>query len=457
MRTPHNAIAGTVVIVEDAEQLGASAHRRLTSWGTSTVRLTAPDEDELRRYLRDDIAAVVVLSRDDIVALRYALLVEHLRPGIRLIVTIFDHTTGRAVRDAVPNCTVLSMPDTIVPSLLGACLGPGLAGILRIGDRLHAFTDDARLHPLRQLPRPATTARRSRLRAWFGSLTVSSRALVASFAGLLAVFGAEAVLGHFVLGEHWPEAVWNSARLLTTVGSSTVAEHGPAWYKVVSAALMLLVLALVGIFTASLVSRVTGRRLTAIVGRRSIPGRDHVIVVGLGQVGLRLCKELRRLGVPVVAVERDRDARCLPLAKQARIPVVLGRGGDRFLLDRLNVDDARALAAVSSDGLENLAVAVAARATAPDRNIVLRAEGDEVTAESQSLFAIGAVCDVASIVGATLACHAVGMKPVGVFHASGCTYAVLAADSVVDLETWRWLRSPDETVVAADVGVSDGG
>jgi TrkA-N domain len=453
MSTPQSAVAGSVVIVEDAEQLGGSAHRRLTSWGASVVRLTAPDDGELRRYLRDDTAAVVVLSRDDIVALRYALLVEHLRPGIRLIVTIFDHTTGRAVRDAVPNCTVLSMPDTIMPSLLGACLGPGLAGILRIRDRLHAFTDDARLEPIRQLSRPATTAHRSRLRAWFGSLTVSSRALVASFAGLLAVFGAEAVLGHFVLGEHWPEAVWNSARLLTTVGSSTVAEHGPAWYKVVSATLMLLVLALVGIFTASLVARVTGRRLTAIVGRRSIPCRDHVIVVGLGQVGLRLCKELRRLGVRVVAVERDREARCLPLAKQDRIPVVLGRGGDRFLLDRLNVDDARALAAVSSGGLENLAVAVAARATAPDRNIVLRAEADEVTAESRSLFAIGAVCDVASLVGAAVACHAVGMKPVGVLHASGHTYAVLAADSVVDLENLCGAHTPGETVVAADSGL----
>jgi threonine dehydrogenase-like Zn-dependent dehydrogenase len=62
--------------------------------------------------------------------------------------------------------------------------------------------------------------------------------------------------------------------------------------------------------------------------------RGHVIVVGLGQVGLRLCQELRALGIPVVGVKRDVHAPNLRLAQALRNPVVLGHADDRAVLSR---------------------------------------------------------------------------------------------------------------------------
>ena len=49
-------------------------------------------------------------------------------------------------------------------------------------------------------------------------------------------------------------------------------------------------------------------------------------MVGLGQVGLRLCLLLRELGVPVVAIESNPDADYVARAKDNGIPVVIGRG-----------------------------------------------------------------------------------------------------------------------------------
>jgi Trk K+ transport system NAD-binding subunit len=366
-----------ILIVDDTEQFGEAVSTCLAAHAPQ--RLTSPDDDALRAALATPVDTVAIVTRDDVVALRYALLAEHIRPGIRLVVTIFDRTTAGEVARSVPNCTVLAMTDAIVPHLLASCL-------------------DAK---------PAGT-RRS-LRDRFGTLDVSSRALVLSFAGLLACLGLDTALAIGVLHEPWYDALWQSTRALATIGSSPAAEHGPPWYKICSVVLMLGVLALVGLFTASLVDRLTGRRLTAILGARAIPVRDHVIVVGLGQVGLRLCNELRALGVPVVAVERDEDAPCLTLAKQLRIPVVLGRGGDRFLLNRLCVAKACAVAAVSSNVLDNIAVAVTARAAAPKCRIVLRTGGaQDVADESRSLFHIGAVCDVRRIVGQVVASHVLG-------------------------------------------------
>ncbi|MCP9980986.1 hypothetical protein [Actinomadura madurae] len=73
--------------------------------------------------------AVAVLVRGDVVALRYALLAEHLRPGIRLVVMLFDRTVADQLLRAVPNCQVTSPADIAVPAIVGACLGPPVLAV----------------------------------------------------------------------------------------------------------------------------------------------------------------------------------------------------------------------------------------------------------------------------------------------------------------------------------------
>ncbi|WP_432180702.1 NAD-binding protein [Streptomyces sp. NBC_00063] len=429
------------MIIEDDEALGRAAATCIERWGNTVHRLPRPDDATLRRQLRRPVDGIAVVSRDDIVALRYALLAEHLEPGVRLVVTIFDRTVADEVERTLPNCTVLGMTDAIMPSLLAGCLAPRYAMLKADGGDLVSVRRDGKSTLVEHLPGRALTSeadshRRSSPRSWFRSLGTSARALVASLTALLVAFSVDIALGLLVLHEHWTDATWNAARALTTIGSSHAAEHGPGWYKIVSALSMLAVLVLAAVFTASVVDRFTGHRMTSILGARSIPRRGHVIVVGLGQVGLRLAARLKDLGVKVVAVERNPQAACLPLARALNIPVILGRGGDRFLLERLSVRRARGLAAVGSDGLENMAVAVAARAVAADQRIILRAGGDEVTTDSQSLFRIGAVCDFPRIVGASVAASVLGSEPSGVFVVEGRTCALFPGDRVVDLATW---------------------
>lgn len=419
--------------------MGAGPAALLEAWGSRAVRLSAPDDGAVRDALDGSgdgaVDVVAVVTRDDIVALRYALLAEHVRPGVRLAVTIFDRTTAEEIVRSVPNCSAIPLTDAIVDNLLAACLDTRHRSVVTRGEVLLGVAEDGDPSPV---PLPARRARWSLAVAPYRGLDTSSRALIVSALGLLVSTLTEAVLGVLVLHEHVEDALWHAVRILTTVGSSPAAEHGPAWYKIVSTVLMLVTLAWVGLFTAGLVDRVTGRRLTALVGRRALPRRGHVVVVGVGQVGLRLCGRLRELGVPVVGVERDPTARWLPVAHDERIPVVVGRGGDRFLLRRVGLGSAHALAAVTSDPAENVAVAVAARAVAPDGRIVLRAGGlDDVVDESRSLFRIGAVCDVKAVISAQLACHVVGVPPETVFTTPSGTVHAVVDGAVVDLDRWR--------------------
>jgi voltage-gated potassium channel Kch len=191
------------------------------------------------------------------------------------------------------------------------------------------------------------------------------------------------------------DALLESARVVAAVGPGPTA--GSAAYAVFSAAAMLATVGFTALFTAGLVDRMLEPRLVSLFGARRAPGRDHVIVVGMGQVGIRLCMELRRLGVPVMGVERDPAAAQLHVARALRIPVVVDHGADRGVLERLGLWRARALAAVGSDEYDNIAVAIAADAVAPGGRVVLRAGEQEAIAETRSLLPLGVTTDVVSM------------------------------------------------------------
>ena len=175
--------------------------------------------------------------------------------------------------------------------------------------------------------------------------------------------------------------------------------------------MMLAALAFTGVFIAGLIERLLDRRLVAILGPRAMPRRNHVVVVGLGQVGLRLCMMLRTLGVPVVAVEVDPQIDNIRRARQYNVPVVIGRGSSRAVLRRVSLERARAIAAVTSDEIENIAAAVAALAIEGNLRMVLRAGSGDVLDETRALFRIGAVRDVYLIGGTLLAAPRWGRAP----------------------------------------------
>jgi len=134
----------------------------------------------------------------------------------------------------------------------------------------------------------------------------------------------------------------------------------------------------------------------------------------MGQVGMRLCVELRSLGVPVVGVERDPQASTARLARNTGVPVMTGNGGDRHVLERLRLRSARALAAVGSDDLDNIAVAIAAHGVAADTRVLIRAGEHEAIAETRSLLPMGTIRDVTGMAAGYVVARLLGQPVAGV-------------------------------------------
>lgn len=417
-------------------RLADAAARALADGGAGVRRLPAPDDREVRDAIDDSVERVLIVSRFDHVSLRLALLVEHIRPGMPLLVTIFDRDVAARLRDAVDHVHVLSMADIVAPAFAGPCLDQGLLSIVRDASGAHGIrpVDGVPQRVPASWPTPTRAERvTADLRALARPFEPSAQILLAGVAGIVGVFLTETLVTMLVDDYGVADAVYSVAKVTVTAGPNPAAEHGGSATRLLSALLMILSLGFIALLTAGLVNRLLDPRLTGIRGRTAVPRRDHVIVVGLGQVGLRLCGLLRELGIPVVAVEHNRDAKNLTRARDQQLPVVLGTGSSQRLLRRLSIDRARALAAVTSDEVENIAIAVAARSVCDQLHLSFRAGDGDLASDTRALFKVGVVRDVYQLAGAALAAAALGQDAREAFPHAGAP----------------WLVDGDGTIIAA--------
>jgi voltage-gated potassium channel Kch len=330
-----------------------------------------PDAETSAALTRDQWRAVVVVTRDDVLALRLSLLSAHLRPDLPVWTTLFDGTITRELHRAVPGVNVLSPSELVASQLADECISAGAKPLARSRCGLRLVDDALRL-------------------------------LVGAGIGLLLALILQSVISMVALHQNVIDALYFSTRSVATVADVPGVASSAGWFKVVSALDTVAALLLVAVFTAALVRRLSRPRLTTLFGARAAPARGHALLVGFGQVGFRLAQELRRRGVSVLAVERNPEAPCVRLALAAGIPVAIGRGDDRATLELLGIRRCAVVAAVTSNDLVNVEVGLAARALSPGIPLVLRLGDGEVAAETDSLLHLGRICDAHAIATDTL-------------------------------------------------------
>jgi len=432
---PHAAGQPAVVLIGDGDLSNETA-RALEAANARVVRLCRPDEDEVRDALEgEDIHAVAVVEREDAIVLRFALMVRGVSEDVPLLLTLFDSTMAEQVVEVVANTQVTSLADIVAPSLAGPSIDERFTAVMfEDGKPVGLIERDGEVSTAAiELPRPRRVE--ALARALFTPYDKSAGMLLFGAIGLTAVFALETVTAVFTLDESVVDAIYGSAKTLVTVDPNPKVAEGPDWYKLFTSVTMVVALLLAAAFTAGLVNRFVERRLTGLVGRRVVPRRDHVVVVGLGQVGMRLCLLLRACKIPLVAVESDENGERVGIAKELGLPVVIGRGADPSLMRRLSLHRARAVVAVTADDLENISVAMTARGIHADIRTVLRVGDGNIANETRSLLALGLVRDVHRLAATLLAVQILGGD----------------AESVVCLGDEAHLRFPDGRLERAEL------
>ena len=249
-----------------------------------------------------------------------------------------------------------------------------------------------------------------RLRGQLHPYDSGSSVLLGGAFGLLAIIAIDTIVG--LSHGSFIRALYDATRTTATISAPQL-DDSPIlliWATIAA----LLVMGFTAAFAAGIVHHLLSGRHVALFGRRVIPRAGHVIIVGMGQVGIRLAQELRALGVAVLGIERFPDASGLGLARDLGIPVIIGDATSRRVLRRAAISESIALVAAGSEERDSIAVALAATAVTPGLQVVLRAGADDAIDETKSLFPIGPVVDVNGLTAAFVARALLGEQPYSV-------------------------------------------
>ena len=115
-------------------------------------------------------------------------------------------------------------------------------------------------------------------------------------------------------------------------------------------------------FFALLTNLYVSRGIADALGRRLVTGLSgHVVVVGLGSIGVRVVEQLCTEGTDVVVVDSDEDNRYLAQARACGARIVIADATLPRTLHAVNLIEAAAIAVLTSDDLVNLETGLAAR------------------------------------------------------------------------------------------------
>jgi Trk K+ transport system NAD-binding subunit len=238
------------------------------------------------------------------------------------------------------------------------------------------------------------------------------------------------------------DALYFTVETIGTIGYGdfSFADQAP-WLRLYAIVLMVFGVVLAAVWFALLTELLVSRRIARSFGRRRVGSmRQHVIVVGLGAVGVRVVEGLLATGRRVVVVELDEANRHLARVRELGVPVVVGDATDAAVLAEVNLGSAAAVAVLTSDDLVNVETGLAVRSQLGERwsrvPVVLRVFDRELGEAIGDGFDFRWVRSTAALAAPWFVGAALGLDVLGTFYVGRTPFMIgrirVAAHSGLD-------------------------
>jgi len=261
------------------------------------------------------------------------------------------------------------------------------------------------------------------------ALEEGNRALAIVASALLALIVVATVMVHYAFR---PDAtphhlgflasLYFTVETVATVGYGDYSfSHQSAWLIVFAIVLIVLGVALVSTAFALFTNILVSRRIERSLGRRQVPGMvDHVIVIGLGAVGISVVRRLVAEGESVVVIERDADNRYLSQARAIGVPVVIADATQSQTHRMVNIADAKAVAVLTSRDLTNIETGLSVRESLAERwddvPVVLRVFDRELAQMMERSFGFQHVRSTSALAAPWFVGAALGLDVLSTFY-----------------------------------------
>jgi voltage-gated potassium channel len=141
--------------------------------------------------------------------------------------------------------------------------------------------------------------------------------------------------------------------------------------------------------------------------------RDHVVLCGVGHLGIRVLEELLSAGESVVAVERDGSGQFVEQAKRTGTPVIIGDMKDDETLIVAGIPHARVVIVATNDDMGNLEVALDSRRLNPKIRVVMRLFEQSIAKKISNAFLVDVAFSPSSLAAPMVAAMSIGARVLG--------------------------------------------
>jgi Trk K+ transport system NAD-binding subunit len=400
-----------VCLGEGVQELSLSGMRFLAA------RTAAPSAATLRELYGALAPVAVVPPAGDV----------HICPGRDTVVRPGDEVTLIGTPEELAAASVIDHPERI--RRLAATAGPagptGPTGSLGVLGVLGSEPEDRRARP---------SAAQRLLRA-LRDLAVSlaraaDRRIAIALGALLTVLVTATLVLRFTYQYAGPghrisliDAAYFTVETVTTVGYGDFSfRNEPDWLVVFAVLLMMAGALFVAVFFALVTNMLVSRRIEESLGRQKITAlRHHVLVIGLGTVGLRVVHELHEAGRDVVVIEKDERNRHLGQLRALGVPVIIADATLPETLESARLAAASAVAVMTSDDLANLETGLAVRDQLGPRwpavPVVLRIFDPQLAHSVKETFGFMYVRSTAALAAPWFVGAALGLDVLSTFYA----------------------------------------
>jgi Trk K+ transport system NAD-binding subunit len=219
------------------------------------------------------------------------------------------------------------------------------------------------------------------------------------------------------------DAVYFTVETVTTVGYGDFSfRNEPDWLVVFAVVLMMTGALFVAVFFALVTNMLVSRRIEESLGRQKITTlRHHILVIGLGTVGLRVARQLHNAGRDVVVIEKDERNRHLGQLRALGVPVMIADATLPETLASARLSAASAVAVLTSDDLANLETGLAVRDQLgprwPATPVVLRIFDPQLAHSVKHTFGFRYVRSTAALAAPWFVGAALGLDVLSTFYA----------------------------------------
>ncbi|HEX5719692.1 MAG TPA: NAD(P)-binding protein [Thermoanaerobaculia bacterium] len=409
--------------------------RTAASFGVRIVTGDARADQNLHEAGLATARLLIAATDQDLVNIEAALDARRIRPDMPVVIRLFDQGLARQLEGTFDLQRALGTSTLAAPSFAAAALGEAVLGTFSFQGTPFVVGRHKASGPLPGLiplmaddleddlllgrkedwdrlfssPRSAEPAREPFLRRIGRSLSRLAAVWKEEPLALRVVFLSLCVILPLTITVFYGLSRSLVDALFLTVtnlhGEVVLPEQAGPEIKLYEVLLMILGSITLATLYSMLTDYVVGSRLRKLLGSRPMPEHGHVVVVGMGNVGLRVVRELTAVGVPVVAVDADADRPFLADVRSSAT-VVIGDARLNDTLLRAGIAKARAVIAATDDDAVNLGIALAARQSSPGIRTVVRLFDADFARKVESTLGIDAAMGASSIAAPTFVASA---------------------------------------------------